>query len=331
MDKKSAVEGEVPPPPQKRNLKRNLNGSVCLKQLPVLSPARAEIYGYFEYEGLTSSQIAARRGCSKRYVRKVHQWLKNQGILSMVPPPLLEGGEAPRNLRNLFGVEKQENRRLHAQKFRVEIIDSSPRYHEKVNVSLTVDGNNVQCFEKVLLIQANDKSFYGVTEDEAFEVSMVYWRNFFRRLEHDLNIVILKERCQNIQMTYAEWATGPCELSREMEERGGRIMVYDSVDGKLRYTTDKSLGHEREAHHYRKGKEDSETGNRFIEDVLEHPEAPTFTELVKVIKLQGNNIERQGKHLEEAAAGLNSIIKVLNPKKEVIDDEKPLKKPDYFG
>lgn len=85
----------------KRNQKSNQKGCVSQEQHPNLTPAQAEILTYLQYEGLTVSQIAARRGCSKQYIRKVRKQLRDYGILSKVAPPLFESGglRNPRNQR----------------------------------------------------------------------------------------------------------------------------------------------------------------------------------------------------------------------------------------
>lgn len=227
-----------------------------------------------------------------------------------------------------YATHATKDRRLHAQKFRIELIKPINEAYLKKNIGkvLTIDNNDVQCFEKVICIQAIEKSFYGTTEDEALSASMDYWMNFFRRLENDLNVKIIKSRKQNILMTYAEWATENCELSKECEKRANRIRIY-AIDGKLRYTTDWSNLHEREAHHHKTGKEDSETGNRFIEDVLDHPESPTFTQLVKIVKI----ISEQNK---ETATGLNAVVQLLKntlPQNNFNSELKPIEKPSYVG
>jgi hypothetical protein len=197
------------------------------------------------------------------------------------------------------------DRRLHAQKFRIELIKPIPEKYtsECVGTFLRIDGNPVQCFPEVITVQACDKSFLGASEEEALSNSMDYWYRFFARLENDLHVLILKDRKQNITMTYAEWATGPCSLAEECEKRGNPIRIY-ADDGKLRYTTDWSHLHEREAHHAKTGMKDSETGNRFIEDLLNHPEAPTYTEICRVVK-------SIALHNAEMAAGLNAVVQIL--------------------
>ena len=309
----------------KRNQKRNLGGCVSHGKSQKMTPRQAEVLAYLQTEGLTVAQVAARRGWSKQYVRKVRVQLRNYGLLSKVaPPPLSLGGDLATPATKSEGLPIKD-RRLHAQKFRIEILKPVPaRYvREVAGKVLKVDDNDVQCFEGVVCVQAAvGRDFLGVDEDAALESSMEYWMGFFVRLENVLGVRILKSRKQNVTMTYAEWATGPCELSRECEKRAERIRLY-ALDGKLRYSTDMSLGPEREAHHFRMGKGDSEVGNRFIEDVLDHPEAPRFSELVKVVML----LARENR---EAAAGLHSVVELLRPS-GVVKERVLRGRPDYVG
>jgi hypothetical protein len=284
-----------------------------MKKEKSLTKKQQAIYNYIQLEGLTVAQIAARLGQSKRNVRKIRKKLLDGGHLSKYQPPTLQK-------------EEVKDIRLHAQKFRIEIIKPlSKRYTtEKLGKSITIDGNNVQCFEKVICVQARGKGFYGADEDEALSDSMEYWYKFFRILENDLNVKILKSRKQNITMTYAEWATENCELSKECEKKDQRIRIYAN-DGKLRYTTDMSMGYEREAHHHITGKEDSETGNRFIKDVLNNPQAPTFSQLTNTIK----QIAEQNK---ETATGLNTIVEVMKTQLGTIEPRlNDTNIPKYIG
>ena len=301
-----------------RNKKRNQEGCVCQDNSSKLTPAQAEIYTYLDIQALTVSQIASRRGCSPQYIRKVRKQLRDLGLMSKVAPPLSRKGVDSATIAT-------KNRRLHAQKFRIELIKPiSENYYKKhIGHVLPIDGNNVQCFEKVICVQAKEKSFYGIDEDDALSKSLEYWNRFFIKLENYFDVVIIKPRRENITMTYAEWATEGCELSEECEKRAERIRIFSKEDGKLRYTTDWSNLYEREAHHHRTGKEDSETGNRFIEDVLDHPESPTYTQLVKVVHLVANQTS-------EVSAGLNAIVKSQIPKKEESVSEK-FERPDYIG
>lgn len=289
-----------------------------------LTKTEAEFLHYFNDLGYTVSQIASRRGCSKQYVRKVRLKLSKSGWLRKVAPPPLNPPEDCATTATKRGDTSigDSTIRLHAQKFRIELVKPISKKYltKKAGLVFSLDGNNVQCFNSVVCVQAKNKSFNGADEDSALEESMDYWYRFFARLENDLGVLFMKNRKQNIKQTYCEWATTNSELARECEKKAKRIRIY-AMDNKLRYTTDWSKTHEHEAHHFLTGKEDSEVGNRFINDVLDHPEAPTFTQLVKVTLL----IAQQQK---EASAGLHSIINLLKP---INEENMEGGRPDYFG
>ena len=104
----------------------------------------------------------------------------------------------------------------------------------------------------------------------------------------------------------------------------GRLRIF-SLDGRLRYTSDSSLGFgERESHHPVTGRIDSEVANRFVGDVLDHPEAPTFSELVRLVKLVV--VENR-----ESALGLKSIIELLKPKEPHDKENGVVDRPFYVG
>jgi hypothetical protein len=287
----------------RRNQKAQPNGCVCHERSQNLTKVEAEIYTYLCEEGLTVSQVAARRGCSKQYVRKVRSKLKNKGfflkVAQMVAP---QGGDSATSATKKVVTIK----RLHAQKFRVELIyPVSDKYvNSYVGSVFWLDGNAVQCYRDVVLVQSR-KDFVADSEQKAIELSMVYWERFLRKLESRLGVHILKEGKHNITCTYEEDATGPCDLSRECEKRGKRIEIYwsDAKGGKLRYSTDKSLAYEREGHGLT-GRKDSEVGNRFIEDVLDHPEAPVYSQLVRLSAINQHQ-------LGEVASGLAAIVRLF--------------------
>ena len=306
---------------QKRNQKRNQNGCVYHGISQKLTKAEAEICTYLEIEGLTVAQVASRRHCSKQFVRKVRKKLQNSGLFSAIV-----GAQPKRGGDSATSATKKV--RLHAQKFTISLNLPGRKYLEcHVGKVFSVDSNDVQCFEGEICVQAKDKEFWGETEELALAESLKYWWGFFRILENDLHVIILKNRKQNIEMSYAEWATAPSGLSEECENRNDRIRLF-ADDGKLRFTTDWSDLQEHEAHHYRKGLKDSKTANRFIADILDSPEAPTFTQLCKVVgALAETNTE--------SAMGLKAVIELLRPEKPKVEPEKDLKKggerPFYVG
>ena len=280
-------------PPKQGGTKK---GSVYCGGGPKLSPSKRIILNLITKQGYDVSQIASRRGCSKRYVRQIIKELRENGYISkMVPPPPLGLGTT--------GTTTEV--RLHAQKFKVSLIKPIPQnyYKEHLGSVIRIDGNTIQCHKEVIYIQARDKEFYGDTEEEALSLSMDYWYKFFSRLENDLGLKIVKDRKQNITQVYAEWASGPCDMAKDCEKRGSRVRIY-ADDGKLRYTTDHSLMYEREAHHSITGMEDSELINRYLKDVLNHPQMPLPSEYMKLMYIHA-------KETRELSAGLGVLVNLL--------------------
>jgi hypothetical protein len=213
---------------------------------------------------------------------------------------------------------------LHAQKFTIELIKPvSNKYARHVNKVFRKDGNAVQCFFNQVCVQARDKSFYGATEDEAISKSLVYWEAFFIKLENDVETMLVKERKQNITQTYGEWGTGPCDMSIECEKKAKRLRIY-AEDGKLRYTTDVSLGPEREAHHFKTGKKDSETGNRYIGNILDNPDLPLASDVYKLVA-------ELAFYSRETGAGLAAIVKLMQGSIKQEEPETAKERPEYVG
>ncbi len=301
---------------KKRDQKRDQISHASRGSVPNLTKAQARIYYYISTLDYTNKQIATRlKYKDSSYVRRVRNSLKKMGLIGATVTP-------PRD----YVTTVTKTRRLHAQKFRIEIVNQIPENYLKrfVGDCFRLDNNFVQCFKKSISIQAKNKEFWGSTEDNAMAESMDYWFRFFQKLENQVGVIILKDRKQNITMTYAEWATTPCDLSKECEKRSEKLRII-AKDGKLRYTTDWSSMHEREAHHATTGKQDSEAGNRFIENILDNPRAPLYTELSKIVKT--NAVQ-----LNEIALGLNSIVQIIKKQNEQpLTEEKKAGVIKYIG
>jgi len=296
------------------NQKDNQTTTFCHGVFPKLTKVESEIWGYLSIENLSTSQIAMRRGCSKQAVNKIRKKLQQKGIeTKKVAPP-------PRDPTTSTTFSPKKRIRLHAQKWRIKLKDASGEYlKEKCGKSFTFKGQLVQCYEKVILVQANVE-FWGVDEDDAAFESLKYWGSYFILLENDLGVSIWKDRRQNVRMTYAEWATAPSDLAEATERRDRRVRIF-APDGKLRLTTDWSDLHEHEAHHAVTGKEDSEIVNRHLDDWMRNPQEVLFSELVKSHNATVSEVGEIAVHLKEAAAGLNMIIKLSQLKKDGIKDD----------
>jgi transposase-like protein len=301
-----------------------------------MTQTEKKILKYLE-DGKTVKQIAAKHDCSTAFVRKVRIKLRNAGLISKVTESVTKtGGESVTPVtKNVTKPDDSVQCRLHAQKFRIELIKPiDERYKKNINKIFQIDGHDIQCFSDTVCIQAREHfDFYGKTEDEAIALSLEYWDSLFLKLENRIETMILKDQKMNITQTYAEWATTPCELAKECAKRDYEIRIY-AKDGKLRYTTDKSLKFEREAHHHITGKKDSETGNRFLNDVLDHPEVPVYSEMINLLGSTLETLRAQGKQNELTATALHGITEYLKNQLPQKEPEEPKIKPErarYIG
>lgn len=291
MEQKAATE---------RNQITQPNGYVSRNEQS-LSKTEAYILYLIQQDPYASSETLAMRykqGTSGAYIRKIRGKLRHLGLLALVTPPQVTGGGD-----SVTPVTK--TRRLHAVKLRIDLINPiGEKYLREYNKKLlTLKGCDIQCFNDCLCIQMTGQSFWGTTEDEAIAEAYQAIKPLLRILEHDMGTMLTKDRKNNIHMTYDEWATNPSGTATEAIKRGNQIRIY-SEDGKLRFTTDRSMGFEHETHDARTAKPDSEQYNKHVADFLDHKEAPTLSELAKIVgALATQN--------SETAAGLNAIVKLM--------------------
>lgn len=244
-------------------------------------------------KGYTTSQVASVLGCSKRQSQRMKKLLaENLGAT-------IWGGDV-----RPATIKSDAFCRVHAQKFRIEIIFPTPKKYilDNTNRIFQLDENHIHCYPNCILVQSNKKEFLGKTEEEALNKSMVYWYKIFLKLEHNLGVHLIKDRKQNISMTYFEIATSPCGMAEECEKRDDRVRIF-SDKGKLRYTTDWSFNHEREAHGRETALKDSKTVNEYIKDILDN-KIILPSELANLLKASiiCNH---------ETASGLSSIVKFM--------------------
>ena len=213
--------------------------------------------------------------------------------------------------------------RCHGQKFRINILYKDKRYIKIKNKDnlIYVDGNTVKLFNNSILIFSN-QSFYGDTTEQSFSKSMGYWDRFFHIVENDTQTILVKPRKQNIKMYDFHFAEINNELAEECEKKGYKIRVFATDTGKLWFTIDNSLNqHEAETQ--------GETALEDMRDVVSKvmneyrdKKAPLPEEMWKIISVMA-------KHEVQLGAGLNSIVKLLQPNEP--KETKDKKIPDYFG
>lgn len=274
--------------------RKRKKSSISRAVVPPLNPTEAQIYTLMITEGVyATSSLSARLKKTERYINKCKKRLVEIGLWNGRIPPRKDH---PPGDPGTPGTRKPKIR-LHAQKFRIEIVRMGDRF--RPGLVLDMDGNNVQTFSSVLCVQSR-QYFYGSSEDEALSASMVYFERLFLRLEHELDVILLKHRRQNIEMTYAEWATEDSDLAETAYRKSKRIRIY-TADGRLRFSVDKSKGYEHEAHLPPRdgGMEDSRAGNHHIEAFLDNPDCPTLPELAQICR--------------DIASGLHAVVELQRP------------------
>jgi DNA-binding Lrp family transcriptional regulator len=281
---------------------------------PKITQAEKEVLHYLTKEYLTPKKIAIRRQTTPRAVYKIIQKLKSKGIINKVHK--IVGTIEPSEPNKI---------RLHGEEFNIKILYKDNRYKEltkKTNLQI-IDGNTVKLYRNSIKIYSG-QSFYADSPDKALYNSIPYWNRFLTRLEHDLKVILVKSRYQNIKIVKVHFAEINNEIAKDYEVSGDKLRLYAREDGKLWLQIDNSFNlHEMETQHPETAKQDMIKVRKQVNDWREN-NPPTLSEVMRVIK-ESVNVNR------ETAAGLSAAIKLLFPqeKKELI--EKDFEKSDYIG
>lgn len=233
---------------KKRDLKRvatpmstiDVNFKGCLKGVGVaLTAAEKQVMHLYLIEHKTQAQIAKQRNTTRQAVSKIIRNLKKKGAFGIGLPPHMgqQGG-------NLHFQWKDGWIRLHAQRFRIRIINKGRSYKkilEKKGNQDHVDGNSVILHRDSIIIYSG-RFFYGRTGTQAHAESVPYWDAFFRRLEHKYNVLIWKPGTINIKefaYQYARMEDGIAKIVNAQKVRP--VKARATEDGKVWLITDKSF------------------------------------------------------------------------------------------
>jgi len=270
------------------------------------------------------TQIAKFRRCSKQSIYKIIRKLRQKGYLTRA---------FTRGLKKFTGLtpEGVEKIRLHGQQFKIKILWRSPLYEKiKQNKNIFImDGHTITLNKQSLLVACNPlHHFWGLTPDEAYDKSMLYWLDFFIRLQDRLNIVILKGMNTSILQYNAHYGEVGNELAKDCNEEQEKIMIKGGEDGLVWVKADKSWNmDEIETIHPKEARADmQEVVQPFFNDLRDH-KPPKLTDIMKIIR-------EIAEYHKETAAGLNSITAYMEsqlPKKKEIDPAQENLKDSYFG
>ncbi len=272
-------------------------------------------------QGLKPAQIAKVVNFSRAYVSRIVVQLKD------ADPSLVNRFLSASPDDEVGGWKKN----VHAQQIRAFVHWSSDKYLKSPNAYFKdfVDGVTVICQGKHILLRSNKKKFYAESEQKALWKSLSFWNDVVHKLEDRLGVLIFKKGAQAFEFLYQEFETQDSAVAIDAERKGHIWRVFHGDDGKLRLSVDWSDGTpNHETHHRRDAHVDSVVFEKHVNSILDHPEAPTFSELTLMVR----DIAVTNK---ETAEGLRTVVEVLKfqfPKKAQTDptDLKGVK-PYYFG
>jgi hypothetical protein len=200
--------------------------------------------------------------------------------------------------------------------------------HLKKSNTIFLDGNTIRLYKNSIEIYLGH-SFFGKTTNEAENKSLSYLQRFLTRLEHDLDIMIIKNRARNIKIVNQHYARGDSEICDNAHKNKKRVWVYAEEDDKLCFITDDSFGlREDETLHPTTSKKDRKAIDKQVNDWrLNNP--PTNSQLATHIMNLTQNLELYGKHIVTHTKSIISLSKAIpqlvNILKETKKENKMLK------
>lgn len=286
----------------KRVDKENKKGCLSVVGKYSLTRVEEEVLQLLTGEFLTQKQISVRRKCSRQAVSKVVKRLKNKGALNLALRRVDKG------LPTCQPCQPGRSIRLHGQEFCVRLLFKGDKYfkaRERGNV-LQVDGNTVRLHRDSLEVYSG-KSFFGESVRLVTVESFEYWGRFLARLEHDLGVVLVKSRAQNVRLVNQHYAEVGNELAGECLKRGVGVRVFTRDDGKLWFVVDDSFNFEEaECVHPETAQEDMGSVVRpFFED-LRSNRPPLLSDVMRTL-------DRIVSVNEESACGLRALVRLHEP------------------
>ena len=280
------------------------------KKATILTEVEKEILHLLTDEFLTIKQIKQRRNCSLQAVYKIIKELKQKGAYD-------SGLNRVEKVESTFN---QSDLRLHGQELNIRLLYQNPKYQIELKKSniLFLDGNTVRLYKNSIEIYSG-QFFYGKTINEAEIKSLEYWKRFLARLEHDLTIILVKNKARNIKIVNQHWARGDSEICDDSRKYRERVWVYAEEDGKLAFITDDSFGlKEDETIHPFTSKPDRKAVDKQVNDWrLNNP--PTNSELAINQAETTLNIKKTNQMINNLIGLQKGVPKALNLFKQQIE------------
>lgn len=177
-------------------------------------------------EGLTIKDISIRRKTSIQNTYKIIRKIKEKGLL------------IGNSLKGFVKVSTtppyhQKVVRLHGQEFHIKVKCFPVNYNKEP--SDVFKGNRVRFFSNSVEVYSK-KHFFGKSGFEAHYNSVLYFKKYFVNLQNYLGVLF--GSVKEVNSHYAELDN---ELARDNKERGKKLDVKSSVDGKSWLKTDFSF------------------------------------------------------------------------------------------
>ncbi len=294
---------------------------------PELTFSEKEILHLITDEFLTIKQISQRRHCSLQAIYKIIKKIKNKGFLDI-------GLNKVEKIEPTFN---QSDLRLHGQELNIRILWQDNKYQEQLNKSniLFLDSNSIRLYKNSIEIYSG-QSFMGKEINEVERKSLDYWLHFLTRLEHELNVILIKQRARNIKIVNQHWARGKSEISENANEYRERVWVYAEEDGKLCFITDDSFGFkEDETVHPITAKPDRKAIDKQINDwrlknppvqsVIAQNQAEIGQDLIVLVDVVSQLIKNQqndSRNISYIAQNYASHVKIVEKLNNLLDEPK---------
>ncbi|MBR9703096.1 hypothetical protein GOV10_03610, partial [Candidatus Woesearchaeota archaeon] len=170
-----------------------------------------------------SQALAARLKISPRQARRLIQKLRDKGCLDRADAPR---GGCP-------DIEDSPTRklRLHAVQLKIGVLGGQVL---KKRIIPDFMGCRIVVHPRMIEVYARkDIAFYGTDENDAQNLALDFFDRLGRKLQHDLNCLLIKSRAQNWELVKAEWATEGSEVARKSIEEGVKLEVFETESGRL--------------------------------------------------------------------------------------------------
>lgn len=298
-----------------------------------LSKEQEEILRLLTQEFLTVKQISLRRKTSLRAVYYTIDKLVKKGVLFYQSEGGVHIGEGTQNrpafkLFKPCGQEKEKDFkpcasqifktiRLHNQHFTIRIINKSEGYQSFRHqvTSFKFDGNTVKLNEDNVEVYAN-KSFVSSGDPKlAHADSMVYWNNYFLRLQHELKVILIKPGVDNVREVNSHYAECDNELAKDFHLRRDKLSVVGE-DGKQWLKIDNSFNlREIEAVHSKFSIEDIEKIATFFSDLRLH-DPMRMSDIIQTLGSQAKIVLELMETCKVTCTSVGILMELMKPLKE---------------